>query len=84
MLLHFTDLYAFYLNQDIYQITSVAMKWKCFLDDKIISEDTELYLVMSLTVNKVITNAKARNNRFSDAFRRYEVFNFFSVLTEPK
>ena len=84
MLLHFTDLYAFYLNQAIYQITSVVMKWKCFLDDKIISEDTELYLVMSLTVNKVITNAKARNNRFSDAFRRYEEFNFFSVLTEPK
>ena len=84
MLLHFTDLYAFYLNQDIYQITSVVMKWKCFLDDKIISEDTELYLVMSLTVNKVITNAKARNNRFSDTFRRYEEFNFFSVLTEPK
>lgn len=54
MLLHFTDLYAFYLNQDIYQITSVVMKWKCFLDDKIISEDTWLYLVMSLIVNKVI------------------------------
>ena len=84
MLLHFTDLYAFYLNQDIYQITSVVMKWKCFLDDKIISEDTGLYLVMSLTVNKAITNAKARTDRFSDAFRRYGEFKFFSVLREPK